>query len=121
VTAGAPAPIMEFARSQRGYTGTVEMSEAAQQVIANKDDVRHPIDWHDHVDVDPRTLAGKPIVKGTRIGVEFLLRLFAGGWSEQEVLENYPHITREDLRAIFALAADIVGEEWWSVLPSRDQ
>lgn len=97
------------------------MSDTARQAIANADAVRRPIDWHDHIDVDPHTLAGKPVVKGTRVGVEFLLRLFAGGWSEQEVLENYPRLTRDDLRAIFALAADTVGEEWWSVLPSRER
>lgn len=97
------------------------MSEAAQQAITDEDGVRRPIDWHDHIGVDPQTLAGKPVVKGTRVGVEFLLRLFAGGWSEQEVLENYPHVSREDLRAIFAMAAEMVGEEWWTVLPSRER
>lgn len=122
MTGGATARIMEVDEERLTRSGMVEMSEAGSRVLVGLDGEpsdRSPIDWHDHVHVDPQIRAGTPVVKGTRVGVEFLLRLFAGGWSEAEALENYPHLTPDDLRAVFALAADLVGQEWWSALPSR--
>lgn len=53
----------------------------------------------------PDTLFGKPRIKGTRIGVEFILDLVSSGWSEDRILEEYPHVTREDLRAVLVHAA----------------
>jgi uncharacterized protein (DUF433 family) len=66
------------------------------------------MDWHDHITVDPGVLAGKPVVRGTRIGVEFLLELFAAGWTRDEVLANYPTISPDALRAVFAFARECV-------------
>jgi uncharacterized protein (DUF433 family) len=66
------------------------------------------IDWRDHVTADPATLAGKPALRGTRISVEFLLGLFAAGWTERQVLDSYPAVTPEGLRAALAYAADCV-------------
>lgn len=68
-------------------------------------------DWKERIHVDPAILSGKPVVRGTRLSVEFLLRLFAAGWTEETVLENYPHLEKEDLQAVFAYAAEIAGEE----------
>ncbi len=75
------------------------------------------VDWQQYITVDPAILAGKPVVKGTRVGVEFVLRLFAAGWTREQVLENYPGLTPEAVSAIFALAADLLAEETWSLLP----
>ena len=61
--------------------------------------------------LDPAVVAGKPIIAGTRISVEFILDLLAQGWSEADVLENYPHIAREDIIACIAYARDIVKSE----------
>ena len=61
--------------------------------------------------LDPAVVAGKPIIAGTRMPVEFVLDLLAQGWSEADVLENYPHITREDIIACIAYARDIVKSE----------
>lgn len=61
--------------------------------------------------LDPAVVAGKPIIAGTRMSVEFILDLLAQGWSEADVLENYPHITREDIIACIAYARDIVKSE----------
>ena len=58
------------------------------------------MNWHDYIHTDPQVLRGKPVVKGTRLSVEFILRLFAVGWSEQQVLENYPTLTVEAIKAI---------------------
>lgn len=68
-------------------------------------------DWKKRVHTDPAILSGKPVVRGTRLTVEFLLRLFAAGWTEEMVLENYPHLGKEDLQAVFAYAAEIASEE----------
>jgi uncharacterized protein (DUF433 family) len=56
-------------------------------------------------------LNGKPVVIGTRLSVEFLLGLFAAGWSEQQVLDNYPTLSFEALRAVFAYAAEGLRED----------
>ncbi|MDT0631131.1 DUF433 domain-containing protein [Rubrivirga sp. S365] len=68
------------------------------------------MDWHDYIDSDPNVIGGKPRVKGTRMGVAFLLELFAVGWTQEQVLENYPHLTVEDLRAVFAFAHDAAAD-----------
>ena len=44
-------------------------------------------------------LTGKPVIKGTRLAVEFIVGLLGHGWTETEVLENYPHIVQADIRA----------------------
>lgn len=49
--------------------------------------------------VNPRILGGKPIIEGTRISVEFILDLLASDVSEEEILEDYPRLTKEDIRA----------------------
>lgn len=60
------------------------------------------MNWKDHIHSDPKILVGKPVVKGTRLSVVFILGLFSSGWTEQQVLENYPQLTKESLRAVFA-------------------
>jgi uncharacterized protein (DUF433 family) len=77
-----------------------------------------PVDWERHIHSDPDILSGKPVVKGTRLAVEFVVSLFAAGWTEQQVLENYPTLTPEALRAVFAFAADCLREERLYALPS---
>jgi len=69
------------------------------------------MDWRQYVHSDPEILSGKPVVKGTRLAVDFILRLFAAGWTEQQVLENYPTLTPEALRAVFAFVAECMREE----------
>ena len=64
------------------------------------------MDWRGKIVSDKNVLAGKPIVKGTRLSVEFLLGLFANGWQEEEVLKNYPTLKKEDILAVFAFAQD---------------
>ena len=75
------------------------------------------MDWREYIHSDPKILLGKPVVKGTRLSVEFLLGLFAVGWTEQQVLENYPSLTAESLRAVFAFAAECMREESLYILP----
>lgn len=60
--------------------------------------------WQDHIDINPEILAGKPIIKGTRIAVEHIIDLLAGGWDFSEVVANYPGVTLADIRACLAYA-----------------
>ncbi len=69
------------------------------------------MDWRHHIHVDPKILVGKPVVRGTRLSVEFILSLLAAGWTVDQILENYPTLTPESLRAVFAFAEDLVREE----------
>jgi len=64
------------------------------------------MEWRGTIVSDKNVMAGKPIVKGTRLSVEFLLGLFANGWKEDEVLKNYPTLKKEDILAVFAFAQD---------------
>ena len=64
------------------------------------------MDWRGKIVSDKEILAGKPIVKGTRLSVEFLQGLFANGWNEEDVLSNYPKLSKEDIQAVFAFAQD---------------
>lgn len=69
------------------------------------------MNWRDYIVSTPDVIGGKPRVDGTRLGVAFLLDLFAQGWTQQQVLESYPHLTEEALRAVFAFAAETSEEE----------
>jgi uncharacterized protein (DUF433 family) len=68
------------------------------------------------ITLDPKVFAGKPVVRGTRPSVEFVIGLMAEGWSEADILANYPGITHEDIIACLAYARDILSSE--KVFPS---
>ena len=55
--------------------------------------------WQERIIIDPEILVGKPVIKGTRVAVEFIVGLLAEGWSEQDILDNYPGLTGEDIKA----------------------
>ncbi len=59
------------------------------------------VKWGNFIHSDPSVLFGKPVVKGTRLAVEFILGLYAEGWTEDQILENYPNLTKESLLAVF--------------------
>ncbi len=77
------------------------------------------IDWRQYIHGDPAILSGKPVVKGTRLATDFIMGLFAAGWTQEEVLESYPNLTPEALRAIFAFAAELLREEAMFILPAE--
>ena len=60
------------------------------------------MNWQDYIYSDETVLTGKPAIKGTRLSVEFLLERLADGWTEQDLLDNYPRLTKEALQAVFA-------------------
>ena len=61
----------------------------------------------DRIVADPKVLVGKAIIRGTRIAVEFLIELMAEGWSEEAILQNYPQLTSEDIRAALFHAVEL--------------
>jgi uncharacterized protein (DUF433 family) len=67
--------------------------------------------WEDRITLDPAVLAGKPVIKGTRLSVEFVVGVLAEGWSEAEVLRNYPGVTREDVLACLSYAHERLRSE----------
>lgn len=75
------------------------------------------MNWRKYIHSDLETLNGKPVVIGTRLSVEFLLNLFAVGWTEKQILENYPTLTSEVLRAMFAYAAESMREDMLFTAP----
>lgn len=66
------------------------------------------MDWRDHIVQDPLILAGKPSLRGTRISVDLILRVTAAGWTREEILDNYPTVTDDMVRAVYAYAADVM-------------
>jgi len=66
---------------------------------------------HPRITLAPDVLAGKPIIRGTRLAVEFIIGLMADGWREADILANYPGITHDDIMACLAYARDALTEE----------
>ena len=69
------------------------------------------MDWNGRILSSPDTLWGKPRIAGTRIGVDLVLDLLASGWTESQILENYPQLKADDLQAVFAFVRDCMKDE----------
>ncbi|HHT9154424.1 MAG TPA: DUF433 domain-containing protein [Candidatus Tripitaka sp. YC43] len=67
--------------------------------------------WQERIIINPEILVGKPVIKGTRISVEFLLELLANGWSYEQILEKYPQLKKEDILAAIQYSLDILKDE----------
>ena len=59
------------------------------------------MNWRAHIETNNQILLGKPIIIGTRLSVEHIINLLASGWTEQQILENYPRLSKESLQAVF--------------------
>ncbi len=66
--------------------------------------------WQDRINIDPKVLVGKPVVKGTRIAVEIVVEL-SKGWTQEQIPDSYPNLTAEDIRACLAYASEILHAE----------
>jgi len=69
----------------------------------------------ERIEINPKVMVGKPVIKGTRLPVELILKMLSQGISTEEILEEYPHLSREDIRAALAYAAEALEVE--EVLP----
>jgi uncharacterized protein (DUF433 family) len=67
--------------------------------------------YKDRIEINPDILVGKPIIKGTRISVEFILELLANGWDTEKILKNYPQLKKEDILAAIEYSLKILKEE----------
>jgi uncharacterized protein (DUF433 family) len=67
--------------------------------------------WQERIVLDPAILTGKPTIKGTRIAVEFVVDLLARGWTQEEILREYDHLTPNDIQACLAYASDMLQSE----------
>ncbi len=66
---------------------------------------------HERITTDPTIMTGKPVIVGTRIPVEQVLRELASGWTFADLLDAHPRLTLADIRAVLAYAADIIANE----------
>jgi uncharacterized protein (DUF433 family) len=76
------------------------------------------MDWKSRIVLDPKVLVGKPIVKGTRIAVEFVIDLLARGYTFAQIRAQHDHLTDADILACLAYASDVLRSERVYVIPA---
>ena len=69
------------------------------------------MNYRDRISVNPDVMLGKPVIKGTRITVELILRKLSEGADTQDVLEGYPNLRREDILAALSYGAEVISSE----------
>ncbi len=69
------------------------------------------MNWRERIAVDPTVLAGKPVIRGTRLPVELILDRLADDWTAQDLLQAYPRLTTGDLQAVFGFVAEMMKDE----------
>jgi uncharacterized protein (DUF433 family) len=75
------------------------------------------MNWREHIVVDPSVLVGKPVIKGTRISVELIIDLLARGYTKEQILEQYDHLTVEDIQSCLAYASESLRSERVYAIP----
>jgi len=73
--------------------------------------LREKMKYKDRIEISQDILGGKPVIKGTRISVEFILELLVNGWDIQEIIKNYPQLSKEDILAAIEYSLQIVKNE----------
>lgn len=66
---------------------------------------------HERIEINPQIMVGKPVIRGTRITVEQVLRKLGGGMTPEQIIEDHPRLTLEDIRAAEIFAADYLADE----------
>lgn len=74
-------------------------------------------DWRERIVVDTNVLVGKPVIQGTRMSVELVIDLLARGYSKEQILSQYDHITAEDIQACLAYASETLRSERVYAIP----
>ena len=69
------------------------------------------MDWPERITIDQNVLLGKPVIRGTRLSVEFIIDLLAEGWSSEEVMVSYPGVVAEDIQACLSYASAMLHAE----------
>lgn len=104
--AKAPAKAGKAARDQG-------LAKAVHVTNSDRANACYPglVTWQEHISIDPKVLVGKPVVKGTRLAVELIIDLLGKGWTQEQILESYPNLTTEDIRACLAYASEVLHAE----------
>jgi len=76
------------------------------------------MNWQDRIVIDSGVLVGKPVIKGTRLAVEFLVELLAEQWTHEQIVTNYPQLSEEDIQAALHYAAAALKQERVYPLPA---
>ena len=76
------------------------------------------MDWRQRIEVNPQILVGKPVVKGTRISVELVVDLLARGYSTEQIVRQYDHLSVEDIQACLSYASDVLSSEKVYAVPT---
>ena len=66
------------------------------------------MNWKAYIETNDNILIGKPVIKGTRLSVDHIICLLASGWTEKQIPDNYPRLSRESLQAVFGYIQDIL-------------
>ena len=69
------------------------------------------MNYKERITIDPNIMLGKPVIKGTRVTVELILKKLSEGMSMKELLETYPHLKKEDILAALSYSADVISKE----------
>ncbi|MCE7042996.1 DUF433 domain-containing protein [Dyadobacter sp. CY312] len=69
------------------------------------------MNWQEYISLNPQVMTGKPVIKGTRITVELILERLGNGWTTEQLLESYPHLSADSIRACLLYAVDSVKNE----------
>jgi uncharacterized protein (DUF433 family) len=69
------------------------------------------MEWQNYIERNPEILMGKPVIKGTRISVELIMRKLGGGYTFDDIVKAYPHITQKQIAAACEYAADVIADE----------
>ncbi len=77
------------------------------------------MNWEDRIEINPGVLVGKPVIRGTRLAVEFIVELLANNWTEQQIFDNYPGITHEDVSACLHYATEMLKSERVYLTPTK--
>jgi len=101
---------------EKGNTPTEQIpsggpSTAPQLASGSGPVVAYRMDWRTRIVANPDVLVGKPVIKGTRISVELVIDLLAAGYTPQQIVEQYDHLTAEDIRACLAYAKEVIQAE----------
>jgi len=76
------------------------------------------MEWRERIIIDENTLVGKPIIKGTRISVEFIIDLLGRGWTADQIIQEYDHLTLDDIQACLQYTGDLLKSERVYSLPA---
>ncbi len=75
----------------------------------------------DRIEINPQVMMGKPVIRGTRVTIEIILRKLSEGCSEEDLLDAYPRLTQDDIRAAMRYGADTIAHEEIILLPPAEE